>query len=42
MNEMRRDPVTRKWILIDKDAKVEKAIEELRSAVSKEREKLGD
>lgn len=40
MNEMRRDPITRKWVIVDHDVDVSKLIEKLRKAVNKERRKL--
>jgi UDPglucose--hexose-1-phosphate uridylyltransferase len=35
MNEMRRDPITAKWILVDKEVDAEKVVKKLKSAVSK-------
>jgi UDPglucose--hexose-1-phosphate uridylyltransferase len=35
MNEMRRDPVTRKWIIVERDGDVEKAISSLKAAVTR-------
>jgi UDPglucose--hexose-1-phosphate uridylyltransferase len=39
MNEMRRDPVTRKWVIIDKSVPVEEIVKSLRKAVEREAKK---
>lgn len=40
MNEMRRDPVTRKWVIIDRSFTPENAINKLRTAVEKDHERI--
>jgi UDPglucose--hexose-1-phosphate uridylyltransferase len=42
MNEMRRDPVTRKWVIIDKRIPVEQIVDSLRSAVKQDKKKVKD
>lgn len=39
MNEMRRDPITRKWVIIQHDLPVDEVIEKIRTAVEKERKR---
>ncbi|HEY4490662.1 MAG TPA: DUF4931 domain-containing protein, partial [Acidobacteriota bacterium] len=40
MNEMRRDPITRKWVIIDKHITTEAIVESLRAAVQKDAERF--
>lgn len=42
MNEMRRDPVTRKWVIIDKSKSPEKMVKLLRQSVEREIRKKKD
>jgi len=42
MNEMRRDPVTRKWVIMDKTVPVERIVSSLRQAVGREARKKKD
>jgi UDPglucose--hexose-1-phosphate uridylyltransferase len=35
MNEMRRDPITAKWVIVDKEADVERVVRQLQTAVAK-------
>jgi len=42
MNEMRRDPVTRKWIVIDRSVPVEAVVETLREAVLRDASRKSD
>jgi UDPglucose--hexose-1-phosphate uridylyltransferase len=42
MNEMRRDPVTRKWIIMDKTVPVDQIVKSLRKAVEREAKKKQD
>lgn len=37
MNELRRDPITRKWVIIDHDLQTEKILKVIHKAVSKEK-----
>ena len=39
MNEMRRDPVTRKWVIMDKSKPPEEMVKALRHAVLREAKK---
>ncbi|MCI0604667.1 hypothetical protein L0156_16900 [bacterium] len=40
MNEMRRDPVTRKWVVIDKTTPADQMVKSLRKAVKREARKV--
>jgi UDPglucose--hexose-1-phosphate uridylyltransferase len=40
MNEMRRDPITRKWVIIDTHITTESVVESLRAAVVKDAERF--
>ncbi|PWT93343.1 MAG: hypothetical protein C5B54_02020 [Acidobacteria bacterium] len=42
MNEMRRDPVTRKWVVIDKSCSVTEMIAKLQAAVQKDQERINN
>lgn len=42
MNEMRRDPVTRKWVIVDSETPVDQVLQQLQSAVEQDFEKWSD